>query len=235
MALTITNNLIMSGSATFNSATNVGFATLNYTQTGLGAVVTLKGGVTYTVSGQLTITGTAGTVGRCVLKSDTVITTAGFATAGNLTVSIATTVPAAPIGGYNYIMSQSTLNTFLLGKATPGMNGSDVNDISSFPVISAGSVPIGGTLTVSRPFSMSQRGVQIGLSAKFIHTAGVSSRNITFVNTFDIDSRGSTEGPIRANFSYPNRVGIPNPNLWRTLNWDSLLPLAPLVTVAYVD
>jgi hypothetical protein len=87
MAIAITNNLIISGNATFSGTS--GFTTLNYSQAVPGSVVTLNSGVTYTVNGQLTITG--------------------------------------------------------------------------------------------------------------------------------------------------NRVGIPNPNLWRTINWDSLVPLTPLVTVAYVE
>ena len=84
---------------------------------------------------------------------------------------------------------------------------------------------------------MSARNVQIGLTTKFIHSSpsGSAARSLNYVTTFDIDSTGSTGGALLADNSYQNRVGVPSPNLWRTINWDSLTPLLPLVTVGYIE
>jgi len=116
------------------------------------------------------------------------------------------------------------------------MNTSPVNLLASFPKINTSLPSTGTSFTLSRGFNMSSRGIRIGLSAKFNHTAAGSdaARNINFVNTFDIDSIGSV-GIIKADNSYQNREGIPNPNLWITLNWDSLNPLLPHVVVGYID
>jgi hypothetical protein len=241
MAITITNILTIGGSTTF-SGTGGGFTTKDYIQTVAGSTVTLKSGVTYTVTGQLTITGTV--TARCVLKGDTTINpnpTGSVATGGTsstLTTTAAITVPT-PTAGYNWLLSQNPTNLGLLRRPVLQMNnGSDVSNISSFPVISS---PFGAsinTFTISnRGFNMSNRGIIIGLSAKFIHTAagGDSARNINYVNTFDIDSRTSTQSPIKANNSFQNKVGVPNPNLWRTVNWDSVQPLLPNISVAYIE
>ena len=231
MALIITNNLTILGSATFNSATNVGFTTLNYIQTVAGSTVTLKAGATYTVTGQLTITGTAAS--RCTLKADNVVSPVGSVSLTTLTIP-STTIPAPP-SGYSYIMSQSPTNTALLKRGVTGMNGSNVTNITSFPVVT----PAGPTtsFTLSRSFNMSSRNIQIGLTTKFIHSSpsGSAARSLNYVTTFDIDSTGSTGGALLADNSYQNRVGVPNPNLWRTINWDSLTPLLPLVTVGYIE
>lgn len=230
MALIITNNLIMSGSATFSSATNVGFTTANYIQTFAGSVVTLKAGVTYTVTGQLTITGTA--VSRCTLKSNDVVSLVGSVSGTTLTIP-STTIPTPP-STYSYIMSQSSTNTALLKRGIPGMNGSDASLLTSFPVVT----PAGPatSFVLSRSFNMSSRNVQIGLTTKFIHNSplGDAARSLNYVTTFDIDSTTSN-GTLLADNSYQNRAGVPNPNLWRSINWGELNPLLPLVTVAYVE
>jgi hypothetical protein len=235
MALTIANNLIMVGSATFggNGGSGSNLTTFNYTQTGPGAVVTLKAGVTYTVTGQLTITGTAAS--RCTLQSDTKFP-GTFGVVNGTTQLTVTGITLNPVlasrpAGSEYIMSQSPTNTALLKRGVPAMNIPPVNDLNSFPRVILGS---SSPFTLSKSFNMSSRNIQIGLTAKFIHTQPQANRTLNYVTTFDIDSRTS-DGILLADNSYQNRVGIPNPNLWRTLNWDSLLPLAPLVTVAYVD
>lgn len=231
MPLNITGTLTISATTTFGGA--IGFTTLNYSQAVAGTTVTLKSGVTYTVTGQLTITGTAAQ--RCVLKGDTTITPNPTGSVSLTTLNITSgniTVPT-PTAGYNWILSQNPTNNVLLRRPVLQMNnGSDVSNITSFPV-----VPSGGptnNFTISRSFNMSPRGIIIGLSAKFIHNADQSSRNINYVNTFDIDSRTSN-GTILANNSYQNKVGIPNPNLWRTVNWDSVQPLLPNITCAYIE
>jgi hypothetical protein len=237
MPLTITGTLTIGANITFGG--DIGFTTANYTQTVAGTTVTLKSGVTYTVTGQLTITGTVAS--RCVLKGDTTIIpnpTGSVATGGTsstLTTTAAITV-TTPTAGYNWLLSQNPTNLGLLRRPVLQMNnGSDVSNISSFPVISSPFGASTNTFTISnRGFNMSNRGIIIGLSAKFIHTANQAARNINFVNTFDIDSIGST-GTILANNSYQNKVGVPNPNLWRTVNWDSVQPLLPNISVAYIE
>lgn len=240
MALNITGTLNMLGSATFSSSSSQGFTTLNYTQAVPGSVVTLKSGVTYTVSGQLTITGSA--TSRCTLQATSLINLAtGSVTpgspSGTLNISsVGVTITSPPSGYYN-IMSQSPTNTPLLRRGVAGMNGSNVASITSFPTVPPGTSPGNFTLGNNRSFTMSSRNIQIGLTTIFIHNSplGDAARSLNYVTTFDIDSTGSTGGTIKADNSYPNRVGTPNPNLWRSINWDSLVPLTPLVTVAYVE
>ena len=234
MPLTITNNLTISNIITFGGTK--GFTTLNYSQIVAGSIVTLKSGVTYTVTGQLTITGTPAQ--RCVLKGDTTITpNPTGSVSGTTTLSITSgniTVPT-PTAAYNWLLSQSTSNTGTLRKPVLQMNnGSDVSNILSFPVINSPYNSLTNSFTISRSFNMSNRGITIGLSAKFIHSASQASRNINYVNTFDIDSRTSN-GTILANNSYQNKVGVILPNLWRTVNWDSVQPLLPNITVAYIE
>jgi len=231
MPLTITGTLTIEANITFGG--NIGFTTANYTQTVAGTTVTLKSGATYTVTGQLTITGTAAQ--RCVLRGEStplISTATGSVSGTTLTVTSGNiTIPSPPIG-FNYIMSQSEANTGISRRPVVGMNDTNVSIIGSFPV-----VPQGGpaaSFTLSKGFTMGPRGIRIGLSAKFIHSANQASRNINYVNTFDIDSSGSAS-TIKADNSYQNRVGIPNPNLWRTVNWDSLNPLLPHVVVGYID
>lgn len=233
MAINISNKLTIGGNTTFSGTD--GFQTKDYEQIVAGSVVILKSGVTYTVTGQLTITGTS--ANRCVLRASDVYTGTGSVSGSTLTTSaIVTLVPATAPVGYNYLMSQNEANLGILKRPVVGMNIAPVTAVSSFPSVTAGS---GSTsLTLSKSFTMTPtRGIKIGLTAKFIHNAagGDAARNINFVNTFDIDSVGSTQSPIKADNSYQNRIGIPNPNLWRTVNWDSLNPLTPLVTVAYVE
>lgn len=239
MPLIITNNLTITATATFTSTASPlqGFTTNNYIQiyNGLNnSSVTLKAGATYTVTGQLTITGTAGA--RCILKSDTNITpNPTGSVSGIFTLNItsaAITVPTPPTT-YNWLLSQNPANSALLRRPVLQMNnGSDVSNIASFPVVTPANST--NSFAITRSFNMSNRGVIIGLSAKFIHTASQASRNIDYVNTFDIDSRTSN-GTILANNSYQNKVGIPNPNLWRTVNWDSVQPLLPNISVAYIE
>ena len=230
MPLTITNNLTITGITTFGGTK--GFTTLNYTQIVSNSIVTLKSGVTYTVTGQLTITGTS--TQRCTLRADTPISATGDV-AGTTLTTTSITIPAAPVG-FNWIFSQSESNSGLLKRPIVAMNTSPVNSLASFPRITTSLPSTGTSFTLSRGFTMGSRGFRIGLSAKFNHTAdgGDAARNINYVNTFDIDSLGSN-GTIKADNSYQNRVGIPSPNLWRTMNWDSLNPLLPHVVVGYID
>ena len=238
MPITITNNLIISGNATFSGTS--GFTTTNYSQTNPGSVVTLKSGVTYTVTGQLTITGTA--TSRCTLQSDTKFSATGTIgpTSNQLVfpVTLNPTLALKPAGS-EYLVSQSPANLPLLRRGIPGLNDSNVNLLSSFPSITGATGGTSSPYTLSKPATVSSRLLQVGLTAKFIHSAagGDAARNLNYVTTFDIDSRTSlgTNGTIKADNSYQNKVGIPNPTLWRTMNWDSLVPLPPLITVGYIE
>jgi hypothetical protein len=238
MALTINGTLNMLGNATFTSSSSQGFTTLNYTQAIAGSVVTLKAGTTYTVTGQLTITGTVAS--RCTLQSNTKFPgTFGVVSTNQLTATGITLNPvlASRPAGSEYLMSQSPTNTALLKRGVTAMNGSDVTDLNSFPRVTAATS--GGSVspfTLSKSFTMSSRNVQIGLTTKFIHSSplGSAARSLNYVTTFDIDSRTSN-GILLADNSYQNRVGVPSPNLWRTINWGELTPLLPLVTVGYIE
>lgn len=235
MAINISGTLNILGNATFSSATNVGFTTLNYTQTFPGSIVTLKSGATYTVTGQLTITGTA--TSRCTLQSNTKFSgTFGSVTTNQLTVTSITLNPALASrpAGSEYLMSQSPTNTVLLKRGVAGMNVSPVSDLNSFPRVTGTALGEISPFTLSKSFTMSSRNVQIGLTTKFIHTQPQANRTLNYVTTFDIDSRTSN-GTLLADNSYQNRVGIPNPNLWRTINWGELNPLTPLITVGYIE
>jgi len=232
MPLTISNNLTISSNISFLGTK--GFTTLNYTQAVAGSVVTLKAGVTYTVTGQLTITGTAAS--RCTLKSNNFTQSIGSVLSGVFTPTVPFTVGPA-VAGYSYLFSQNITNLPVLKRGVPGMNGSDVSDILSFPAVPPNTTLNGSGQSVTllnRSFTMSNRTIEVGLTTKFIHEQPQTSRNINYVNTANIDSSGSN-GTIKADNSYPNRVGIPNPNLMRTVNWDSLVPLLPLVTVGYIE
>ena len=238
MAITILNKLTIAGSTTFSGTGGAtsSFQTKDYEQIVAGSIVTLKSGVTYTVTGQLTITGTP--VQRCVLRGEStplISTATGSVSGSTLTLTSGNITIPTPPSGFSYIMSQSEANTGISRRPVVGMNDTNASIIGSFPVVT----PAGpaASFTLSKGFNMGSRGIRIGLSAKFIHNAvgGDSARNINYVNTFDIDSRGSTQSPIKADNSYQNRPGIPNPNLWRTVNWDSLNPLLPHVVVGYID
>lgn len=230
MALLIANNLLLLGSATFNSITSTGFTTLNYSQANPGSIVTLKAGTTYTVTGQLTITGTAAS--RCTLQSDTKFSASGSITTNQLTcpITLSPTLALKPAGS-EYLVSQSPANTAVLKRGITGLNGSDVTLLASFPSIIAGTAsPYTLSKTVVPP--VTTRVMQVGLTTKFIHSGSI--RNLDYVTTFDIDSRTSSS-TLLANNSYQNRTGVPNPNLWRSINWGELNLLPPLVTVAYVE
>jgi hypothetical protein len=238
MAITITNTLTIGGNATFGGTGGAtsSFTTKDYIQTNPGSVVTLKAGVTYTVTGQLTITGTS--TSRCTLQSDTKFSgTVGSVSANQLSVTGITLNPALASrpAGSEYLMSQSpTQLNVVLKRGVPGMNGTPVSNLNSFPRVTGTALGETSPFTLFRSFTMSARNVQIGLTAKFIHTQPQANRTLNYVTTFDIDSSTSI-GILLADNSYQNRVGIPNPNLWRTVNWDSLNPLLPLVSVAYVE
>ena len=127
MPLTITGTLTIGATTTFGGIT--GFTTANYTQIVAGTTVTLKSGATYTVTGQLTITGTV--ISRCVLRSDTPISATGDVS-GNTLTTTSITIPVAP-AGFNWIFSQSEANSGVLRRPVVAMNTSPVNLLTSFP------------------------------------------------------------------------------------------------------
>jgi hypothetical protein len=75
--------------------------------------------------------------------------------------------------------------------------------------------------------------MQAGIPAAFRFTGSESSLNMNYITIYDIDSSGATT--IKADNSYQNRVGIPSPNMFRTINWDALNPLLPNIIEGYVE
>ena len=160
-----------------------------------------------------------------MLKSDT---SAGPAS-GSITGSTLTFTSATSLVGYR--VSQAFNNSALLKRLPAGLVFPPMNIATSafLAQVTGGS---GSTWTLNKTSTgVSARGLMLGLPA-FLEVTRCTY-NIDFVTTFDIDSSGGSK--VLANNSYQNKLGIPNPNLWRTVNWDSTLPITPLVTVAYVE
>ena len=184
-------------------------------------------GVTYLVNNSITMLGLSNL--RAVLESDsrieniqgTLVNPNGFTTVA----------PQASITTRHYI-SQYRLSNGLLRRTPIGMIGSDVTSQSSFPKIS--NITNTSTFVLSKNVSPSaQRAFDAGIPAVFRFTGNQANLNINYVITIDIDSSNGTT--IKADNSYQNRVGIPYPNMWRTINWDALTPLLPNVIEAYVE
>jgi hypothetical protein len=193
-------------------------------------IVTLSSDTTaiYTVTNSITMLGLANR--RAILQGNTVSKISNFNASASGTTLTTTTNP--PLTNRHYI-SQSPSNTFLLKRTpSPTFTGSNVTLQSSFAKIDN---PVSAnTWTLNRDVgTITARNFEAGIPAVFKFTGLVTNLNIDYATTFDIDSSGATT--IKANNSYQNRVGIPNPNLWRTINWDSLNPLLPHVVPAYVD
>ena len=182
---------------------------------------------TYIISGAITMLGLS--TQRAVLQSDskienfqgTLASTNGF-----------TTVAALPSITTRHYISQYRLSGGLLRRTPVGMIGSDVTLQSSFPKIS--NITNTSTFVLNKTvLNSTTRAFDAGIPAVFRFTGSQANLNINFVETIDIDSSNGTT--IKADNSYQNRVGIPKPNMWRTINWDALNPLLPNVIEAYVE
>jgi hypothetical protein len=211
----------ISGNSTTFLGTS-GFDITNFTAT--SGTVTLKAGNTYKITnGVFTLSGTAAT--RTILKSDTSVIATGSITGNTLTFTSATS-----LAGYR--VSQAYTNSALLRRLPSGLifPPMDVTTPAFLAQVTGGS---GSTWTLNKTSiaGVTSRGLMLGLPA-FLEVTNCTY-SIDYVTTFDIDSSGADK--ILANNSYQNRVGIPSPNLWRTVNWDSLNPLLPLVLAAYVE
>jgi hypothetical protein len=183
----------------------------------------------YTVNNSITMLGLA--TRRANLRGDTASVINLPTTSASTTTLTTTSSPALTIRHY---VSQLPTNPGLFKRTpSPTFTGSDITIPSSFAKISGGAA---NTWTLNRNVgSITARPFEAGIPAVFKYTGLEASLNINYVNTFDIDSSGIGTTTIKANNSYQNRIGIPSPNLWRTVNWDSLNPLLPLVTVAYIE
>jgi hypothetical protein len=208
--------------ATTNFLGASGFDVTSFTAT--SSTITLKESNTYKVTnGIFTLTGTS--ANRTVLKSDTSTTPAN----GSITGSTLTFTSATSLVGYR--VSQAYNNSAVLKRLPSGLvfPPMDITTSAFLAQVTGGTTP---TWTLDKTSTgVTSRGLMLGLPA-FLEVTNCTY-NIDFVTTFDIDSSGADK--VLANNSYQNRTGIPNPNLWRTVNWDSLVPLTPLVTVAYVE
>jgi hypothetical protein len=181
----------------------------------------------YTILNSITMLGLS-TI-RAILESDSRIE--NFQGTLATPTTFTTSVPQTGITTRHYI-SQYRSSSGLFRRTPVGMIGSNVTSQSSFPKISAVTNP--STFVLSKTVSASaQRPFDAGIPAVFRFTGSEANLNINYVETIDIDSSGATT--IKADNSYQNKVGVPLPNLWRTINWDSLNPLLPHVVVGYVE
>jgi hypothetical protein len=151
-------------------------------------------------------------------------------TSASSTTLTTTTSPA--LTTRHYISQSPTAGG--VSKRTPSVlfTGSDVTLQSSFTKIDANLSP--NTWRLNRDVgTINTRPFEAGIPAIFRFTGSASNLNINYATTFDIDSSGATT--IKADNSYQNRVGIPLPNMWRTINWDALNPLLPNIIEGYVE
>lgn len=202
---------------------DAGFTIQNFTAT--NGTVTLKALNEYTVSnGVFTMTGSPSS--RTVLKSDTSINNNGSITGSTLTFTSGTDLTG-------YKISQNDANIGNLKRLPVGLifPPMDITDSSFLAEVVSGS---GSTWTLNKTLStaVTTRGLTAGLPAYLILED--CTTNISFVSVYDIDSSSSTS-TILADTSIQNTIPIPNPNLWRTVNWISSLPVLPLITLAYVE
>jgi hypothetical protein len=183
----------------------------------------------YTILNSITMLGLS-TI-RAILESDSRIE--NFQ--GTLATPTAFTTSAVQAGiTTRHYISQYRSSSGLFRRTPVGMIGSNVTSQSSFPKISI--VTNQSTFVLSKTVSASaQRPFDAGIPAVFRFTGSEANLNINYVETIDIDSSGLGTTTIKANNSYQNRVGIPLPNMWRTINWDALNPLLPNVIEAYVE
>lgn len=235
-------NAIITPSANLYSAIilgNRGFTVNNYIHTsstsnslGVINVVTLSNNISavYTVNNSIEMLGLS--TRRAILKGDSNPTSIINLPSTSASSTTLTTTTSPSLTTRHYV-SQNPINTGLNRRTpSPTFTGSDITLQSSFAKIIGGST---NTWTLNRNVgTITSRGFEAGIPAVFNYNGLLANLNINYVSTFDIDSSAGTT-TIKADNSYQNRIGIPNPNLWRTVNWDSLNPLTPLVTVAYVE
>jgi len=210
---TIQNNLTLNGNAIFTGA--AGWVANNFTIGIAGTVCTLQAGVTYIVNGLFTMIGSA--LSRSRLQSN------DFA---NVTVSI----PASP----SLLMTVNTGSIpnpaagYVLGSiafATP-LNAVLNNLLPNRPTIASGSA---SPYTLEAPIGLTPLTSYAGQVGKKAFFKVTGSTNVIYAETRDIDSNGGIT--ILAVASYSDAIGQPSANLFRTLNWATLV--APSGSVYY--
>jgi len=217
------------GSAGFNVQS---FIHTSSSLNALGAIniVTLSGESTaiYTVSNSITMLGLSNR--RALLQGNPNNKILSFNASALGTTLTTSTSPA--LTTRHYISQSPTAGG--VSKRTPSVlfTGSDVTLQGSFTKIDANLSP--NTWRLNRDVgTINTRPFEAGIPAIFRFTGSASNLNINYATTFDIDSSGATT--IKADNSYQNRVGIPLPNMWRTINWDALNPLLPNIIEGYVE
>jgi hypothetical protein len=211
--LIVNGNLLLTGTTTF--AGTAGWTTTNFTHSGAATTCTLKSGNTYTVNGVLTMIGTAAS--RAILQSsDAVAVTASIASLSNQLVVTAGTL-TAPAAGY-VLGSTSTALPIALNNLLPVRPTIASGAASPYTLVSA----IGATALASGSYTL-------GNKAILTVTNGTGSTNVAYVTTRDIDSNGGIT--VLAFSSYSDAIGQPSANIFRTLNWGTLV--APSGSVYY--
>ena len=183
----------------------------------------------YTVNNSITMLGLSNR--RAILRGNISSVINLPSTSASSTTLTTTTSPALTTRHY---ISQSPSNSVLLRRTpSPTFTGSDITQQSSFAKINSGSA---NTWTLNfNVGTITARTFEAGIPAVFKYTGLLANLNINYVNTFDIDSSGAGTTTIKADNSYQNRLGIPFPNMWRTINWDALNPLLPNIIEGYVE
>jgi hypothetical protein len=206
-----------------------GFDVTSFTAT--SSTITLKAGNTYKITdGVFTLTGNP--AARTVLKSDTSTTPANGSITATVSPTLSTLTFTSATSLVGYRVSQAFNNAALLRRLPAGLifPPMDISTSDFLAQVTGGSVST-WTLNKTSLAGVPLRGLMLGLPA-FLEVTNCTY-DINLVTTFDIDSSGGDK--VLANNSYQNKQGIPNPNLWRTVNWDSTIPLLPLVSAAYVE
>lgn len=213
--LSITGGLLLLGSAIFTGTE--GWTTGNFTHGGFGTTCTLQAGNTYRVNGLFTMIGTA--LSRATLQSsDAQNVTVSIPALSDQMTLVTGTIPA-PAAGY-------VLGSRAFTSALPAVLS---NLLPDRPTILSG--PIGSVYTLTEPIDVTNVPLslllQVGKKAFFRVTNGTGSTNVLYAQTRDIDSDGGIT--ILAGQTFADNAT--NPNLFRTLNWASLV--APSGSVYY--
>jgi hypothetical protein len=206
---------------TFASSSTFGWNAVNFTHGGGDTICILNAGSTYNVSGTFTLLGTSNTV-RATLRSSKLSSFTG--TANGTTLTLATPPSGTPIEP-NMVLSQASgvapLSSF--GAMLPNrpiiQSGAGLSWVldPAFPVpASTGSIPM-----------------EAGIKANFNLAAGTGNALVLNATTKDINSIGGQT--IYAFQTYLDTPTNPQANLFRTINWNSLLPPSSPIGVGFLS
>lgn len=215
LSSTAANTTIFASSSTF------GWNAVNFTHGGGNTICILNAGSTYNVSGTFTMLGSSNTV-RATLRSSKLSSFTG--TANGTTLTLAAPPSGTPIEP-NMVLSQA----------------SGVAPLSSFgamlpnrPIIQSGaglSWVLDPTYPV--PASTGSISMEAGIKANFNLAAGTGNALVLNATTKDINSIGGQT--IYAFQTYTDAPTNPQADLYRTINWNSLLPPASPIGVGFLS